>query len=445
MVLCDLEGMTQVEAARALGCGEATLRRRLAGAHERLRMRLRPQGFAGALCPFEMPLVRTEPVPAAWINAAAQTAVEEAAGRAVASGASRLAGAVLGAMALTRYVKFATVMFVGVSAAAAWSVVPGRGAGRAAAAQTKAEAEGKSAEPAAKTSGRITGRVIASESGNVAAGAEVVLLLPPPKGQEGYGDDLPVRRTAADASGVFSFDNLAPGRYRVWSNLGKLTSLKKDVHGEVVILPESGKAPEPVELRLAAGVAVTVRVKEKATGEPIANATVHLERTAFRDDAVTGRDGVVQIQPLVASQWLLEVWAEGFAKASRQVDLENGSDAQEEFLLGRGGTLEGVVRDRSGKPLAGVWVGASADDGEQQQLDHFRTGADGRYRLSHLPLGFEMRLDVSGDGMLEQDVTTHLAGTKQTRDFTMRPRPDGGSIAGVVLDHAGTAGRRRRL
>ena len=110
--------------------------------------------------------------------------------------------------------------------------------------------------------------MIASESGNIAAGAEVVLLLPPPKGQDGYGDDLPVRRTAADASGVFSFDNLAPGRYRVWSNLGKLTSLKKDVRGEVVILPESGKAPEPVELRLAAGVAVTVRVKERRDGRP---------------------------------------------------------------------------------------------------------------------------------------------------------------------------------
>jgi len=399
-------------------------------------MRLRPQGFAGALCPFEMPLVRTEPVPAAWINAAAQTAVEEAAGRAVASGASRLAGAVLGAMALTRYVKFATVMFVGVSAAAAWSVVPGRGALRAAAAQTKAEADGKSAEPAARTSGRIRGRVIASASGNVAAGAEVVLLLPPPKGQKGYGDDLPVRRTAADASGMFSFDNLAPGRYRVWSNLGKLTSLKKDVRGEVVILPESGKAPEPVELRLAAGVAVTVRVKEKATGEPIANATVHLERTALRDDAVTGRDGVVQIQPLVASQWLIEVWAEGFAKASRRVDLENGSDAEEEFLLGRGGTLEGVVRDRSGKPLSGVWIGASVDDGEQQ-LDDARTGADGRYRLSHLPLGFEIQLEISGDDLLAQDVTSHLAGTKQTRNFTMQARPNGGSIAGVVVDQQG--------
>jgi RNA polymerase sigma factor (sigma-70 family) len=436
VVLCDLEGMTQVEAAQALGCGEATLRRRLAGAHERLRIRLRPQGLAGALCPLAMPLVKTEPVPAAWINAAAQTAVEEAAGRAVATCASRLAGAVLGAMARTRYLRFATVLFVGVGAAAAWSVLPGRGAGRAAAAQTKAGADGKSAEAPAKTSGRITGRVIASESGNTAAGADVVLLLPPPKGQKGYGDDFPVRRTAADASGVFSFDNLAPGRYRVWSNLGKLTSLKKDVRGQVVILPESGKAPEPVELRLAAGVAVAVRVKEKATGAPIANATVHLEWTAFRDDAVTGRDGLVQIQPLVASQWLLEVWADGFAKASRRVDLENGLDAEEEFLLGRGGTLEGVVRDRLGKPLAGVWVGASAEGGEED-FDHFRTGADGRYRLSHLPLGFEIQLEISGDDLLAQDVTTQLAGTKQTRDFTMQARPNGGSIAGVVLDQQG--------
>ncbi len=37
VVLCYLEGMTQTQAATALGCGEATLRRRLAGARERLR------------------------------------------------------------------------------------------------------------------------------------------------------------------------------------------------------------------------------------------------------------------------------------------------------------------------------------------------------------------------------------------------------------------------
>ena len=41
LVLCLLEGKTQVEASREIGCGEATLRRRLASARARLRARLR--------------------------------------------------------------------------------------------------------------------------------------------------------------------------------------------------------------------------------------------------------------------------------------------------------------------------------------------------------------------------------------------------------------------
>ncbi len=44
LVLCDLEGMPQLEAARVLKCGEATLRRRLAGARDRLRNRLAARG-----------------------------------------------------------------------------------------------------------------------------------------------------------------------------------------------------------------------------------------------------------------------------------------------------------------------------------------------------------------------------------------------------------------
>jgi len=42
VVLCYLEGMTQVQAAQELRCGEATIRRRLAGGSERLRSTLAP-------------------------------------------------------------------------------------------------------------------------------------------------------------------------------------------------------------------------------------------------------------------------------------------------------------------------------------------------------------------------------------------------------------------
>jgi RNA polymerase sigma factor (sigma-70 family) len=46
IVLCYLEGLTHEQAAARLRCGEATLRRRLAGARERLRSRLTRRGFA---------------------------------------------------------------------------------------------------------------------------------------------------------------------------------------------------------------------------------------------------------------------------------------------------------------------------------------------------------------------------------------------------------------
>jgi RNA polymerase sigma factor (sigma-70 family) len=48
VVLCYLEGITQEQAARTLRCGEATLRRRLAGARDRLRLRLSRRGLTGA-------------------------------------------------------------------------------------------------------------------------------------------------------------------------------------------------------------------------------------------------------------------------------------------------------------------------------------------------------------------------------------------------------------
>ncbi len=213
-------------------------------------------------------------------------------------------------------------------------------------------------EPEPKGNGRIAGRVVPGAERKTAEGAEVILLLPPPIGQDHYVNKYPLRRTAVDAKGTFLFDGLAPGRYRVWANLGKLTSRIGGGRGEVVILRESGEAPKPVELRLVNGVVVTVRAKDKATGRPIPNATVHIDWTDFRDDAVTDRDGMVRIQPLTARRWQLEVWADGYAKVTRWVNLENGADAQEEFRLGPGGDLEGVVHDPAGKPMAGAGISA---------------------------------------------------------------------------------------
>jgi RNA polymerase sigma factor (sigma-70 family) len=430
VVLCDLEGRTQVEAARELGCGEATLRRRLAGAHERLKARLRRSGLAGAVGA----LVRTDPIPAGWIEVAARAA--SASGPSATSAAGRLAAGVLGAMTRAVSLRLAALLVVGAGLAMAWLDARGRGDGPTALGQAQLEVKRKAVGPAPKASGRITGRVVRGAEASAAEGAEVILLLPPPRGQDHYIGKYPLLRTAAGAKGTFSFDGLPPGSYRVWANLGRLTSRTGAGRGEGVILPESGAAPKPVELRLVDGVVVTVRAKDKATGRPSPNATGQLAWSDYPEDAVTDRDGLARIQPLTARQWPLEVRADGFAKVSRSVNLENGADADEEFLLASGGDLEGVVRDPSGKPLAGVKISAFAE-GIREQFDYVETGIDGRYRLSHLPIGFEIALNMSRDDFLRREVTTHLAGGKQALDLTMQPRPHGGSIAGVVLDHQG--------
>jgi beta-lactamase regulating signal transducer with metallopeptidase domain len=304
-------------------------------------------------------------------------------------------------------------------------------------AQSNAAATSPAAEPVRKRTGRIAGRVVHGDGGAAAPAAEVVLLPPPPKGQDFYIGKRPLRGTTTGGDGAFSFDGLSPGRYGVWANLGKLSSRHRQAHGVVAIVPESGVAPKPVELRLVPAVRVTVRVKERATGKPIPNATVQPGWSDLIDDFTTDRDGQIHAQPFTPERWLLEVWADGFAKDSRWLNLENGADAEAEFLLDPGGDLEGVVRDPAGKPVAGVGLSIFPDGGNQQ-FAYVETDANGRYALWHLPRNVDMRILELGTGdYFHEAVPTRLTGRRHELNLTLRLRPHGGSIVGNVVDHKG--------
>ncbi len=85
VVLCYLEGLTHAQAALQLRCGEATVRRRLAGARERLRNRLVRRGFAPAASALVLSITReARAVPAAVAEATLRAAVRVAAGEAMA-------------------------------------------------------------------------------------------------------------------------------------------------------------------------------------------------------------------------------------------------------------------------------------------------------------------------------------------------------------------------
>jgi beta-lactamase regulating signal transducer with metallopeptidase domain len=286
--------------------------------------------------------------------------------------------------------------------------------------------------------GRITGRVVRDSDGTAAGGATVVLLPPPPGDAEYYVVRFPLRRVVAGADGAFAFDGLAPGRYHIWANLEKLTSRSHGDRGTTVVLPKAGAAPGPgpVVLRLVAGLAVTARVRDKATGRPIPRATVRILWSDFESDPTTDAAGVAVLQPLTAARWNTEVWAEGYAIESRTLNLEGGADAEAEFLLGPGGALDGTVRDPAGKPLAGVGLSARRPNAVYQTA-YVKTDANGHYRLEHLPRDVPLEINVSKTDYGRKDVTAQVTALTTALDITLEAAPRGGSIAGVVRNAAG--------
>jgi RNA polymerase sigma factor (sigma-70 family) len=87
IVLCYLEGRTHMQAAAELRCGEATLRRRLAQARERLRERLARRGFAPASAALTIELAKEvrAAVPSIVERTTLRAVLRVAAGEAVAT------------------------------------------------------------------------------------------------------------------------------------------------------------------------------------------------------------------------------------------------------------------------------------------------------------------------------------------------------------------------
>jgi RNA polymerase sigma factor (sigma-70 family) len=132
LLLCDLEGKTHVQAASELNCGEATIRRRLTGARERLRCRLIRRGLAltaGTLATTLDHSARAK-VPPGWAEATVKAAARMnstpariAVGEIVSATAAALARKSLYAMLLVQLkAAAASVVFLIALVGMAWGV-----------------------------------------------------------------------------------------------------------------------------------------------------------------------------------------------------------------------------------------------------------------------------------------------------------------------------------
>ena len=253
-----------------------------------------------------------------------------------------------------------------------------------------------------KTPARITGRVVEDANGKPVAGAEVFVLLPAPEGGRTYYWPLPLKQTKTDENGEFAYETSRSGRHLVWANRGKLTSRKKPLGGEKVVVETDGTSPKAIELLVRPAVAVRVTVSDEADGRSLPKATVHLGWSDL-DDFQTDEQGAANVEPLPPQRWFFEIWAEGYAKQAHWLNLEAGNDAELAVSLRPGAVVEGVVRGADDKPLAAAEVGASVEGKRDLYWTSQRTDEKGRFELDSLPEGCALSFSKQGYSSLDDE------------------------------------------
>ncbi|MEM1181607.1 MAG: carboxypeptidase-like regulatory domain-containing protein [Acidobacteriota bacterium] len=186
--------------------------------------------------------------------------------------------------------------------------------------------------------------------------------------------------------------------------------------GETTVVPD---------IRLALGGAVTGRVVERQTGEPIGIAQVALEVADGSGSVAadfTDLDGHYRLDGLQPGTYF--AWASVFGPYVEQafdgidcvdipcppadatpIVIERGRTLTNiDFALGRQGILLGTVRDTAGNPLAGQLVTLYTED--LQPIRQVFSNPDGSYSLGNTPAG--RYYAVAGDSVFSQTFVPEL-------------------------------------
>jgi len=208
------------------------------------------------------------------------------------------------------------------------------------------------------------------------------------------------RATVADRDGRFVIDDLIPGRYRVEVAHGGAEPFRSD---EFVLAP--GERHDVGKLALQPGFPVTGRIVDES-GSPIDGARVVVgaggaSAASAGLVAVTDAGGSFALS-LPAGSYRLAASAPGRGRAEAAVDVAAGSapPALQIKLVRAEATLEGLVRDDGGRPLArarlAVWPADALDPGATPGATPIASGvADvgGHFRLTPIPAG-DARLEI---------------------------------------------------
>lgn len=214
-------------------------------------------------------------------------------------------------------------------------------------------------------------------------------------------------------NGLCSFDVAMAGRYRLYVSLDGYAVAASDWLGL-----EPDAAPREVTLALTRGATVRGVVRDSSSGKPISNALVLSEnetgrpmlpcseaamlgfggipRRAVRTDA----DGRFELRNVAPGAPLIRAQHDAYIPSWIPLSDVRDDDLREnlEFQLGHDASIEGVVFDRAGAPLAGSIVVAMNQTlplpSHGQPIFVARSGKDGRFELPQLPSGTFTMIDL---------------------------------------------------
>lgn len=215
-----------------------------------------------------------------------------------------------------------------------------------------------------------------------------------------YGQDLEWTQVS-EAKGHFDMQCVSPGVYQVQISAGGYAWLWSPK-----VRLEEGHMTQDLQLSLTNGGSLAGTIVDP-DGKPVPSAKViplSMARTVamgyedrFGSDAgavTTDASGKFLLPHLDPGDETLKIVDPHFAPliTSKLKITEATTTNAGVFVLHPGGTVEGVVRDNSGNPVPGVAVQfqdssgyGGGDDEIAGRLASAATGANGRYRVEHLP------------------------------------------------------------
>ena len=127
----------------------------------------------------------------------------------------------------------------------------------------------------------------------------------------------------------------------------------------------------------------------------------------------SAKDGTFRVENMDPGPRRLTTFSNQYAAASADVNIQAGMKPVE-LVVSRGGSVNGVVLDAHGNPVAGAYVSASSLTAEGRRSSSRRSVADagGHFRIEGLVLSGSLNLSA-----------TSSAGSGTLKDVKIRPEP----------------------